>query len=135
MAPLTRLLFLSLSLAVANAVPSTSGRTEYAPRVIPAVWTKVGSAPANKPLTFDFIFSPRDAVGLEARMLEIAHSQSAWLSEEEVANYIAPSADVKASVEAAITELGANSMKYSRNGDTLTVTTTVGKAAKVYPDF
>lgn len=128
------LLLLSLSLAVTSAASSAGGRTQYAPRVIPAVWQKVGSAPPNKPLTFDFIFAPRDAAGLEERMLEIAHSQSAWLSEGEIASYVAPSANVKAIVEAAITELGADSMKYSRNGGTLTVATTIGKASTVYND-
>lgn len=132
MARLIYLLFLSLPLVIANAAARASGRTQYAPRNIPHPWKNIGDAPANKPLTFDLIFAPRDAAGLEERMLGIARSQSAWMSEEEIAAYIAPSPEVKATVEAAIKKLGATNVKSSRNGGTLTVTTTVATAAKVY---
>lgn len=131
MARLAQLLLLSLSVSFVSAAPATSGRTQYAPSVIPSVWKKVGSAPASKAITFDFIFAPKDTAGLEERMLEIANSQSEWLTEEEIASYIAPSDEAKATVETAVKAMGATGLKYSRNGDTLTVTTTIAEAAKV----
>ena len=127
MTRLIPLLLLSFTLAGRNA----KGRTHHAPAIISDAWTKDGTAPGGKSLTFDIIFKPRDAAGLEQRMLDIAHGQSKWLSEDEIASYIAPTADAKANVETAIRELEPNNMTYSRNRDTLTVTTTVEKAAKV----
>lgn len=131
MALVVHLLLLSLSLAVANAAPSIKGRTQYAPSVIPSVWKQIGNAPADKSITFDLIFQPKDTAGLEERMLEISNSKSAWLTEEEIASYIAPSDDIKTIVEAAVKAGGADSFSYSRNGDTMSVTTTIAKAAKV----
>lgn len=130
MTRLTRLLLLSLTLAAQNAA-FTKGRTHYAAAIISDAWTKDGAAPEDESLTFDIIFKPRDADGLERRMLDIAHRQSNWLSEVEIASYIAPTADAKANVETALKKLEPNSMTYSRNRDTLIVTTTVEKAAKV----
>lgn len=145
MARLSQLLLLAVSIVYANA-----GKTQYGPRVIPNIWKAGAAAPASGAISFDLIFAPKDAAGLEARMLEIALApgEKSWLSEEEIASYIAPSDDAKAAVEAAIKDLG--SFTYSRNGislflpkrsrsvvdkinlgDTLTVKTTVEKAASV----
>lgn len=121
------LLLLSLSASLVSAAP----RTQYAPSVIPPVWTKVGDAPASMPITFDLIFTPKDAAGLEQRMLEISDSDSSWLTEEEIASYIVPSDEEKATVETAVKAMGATDLSYSRNGDTLTITTTIEQAAKV----
>ena len=129
---MTRLFLLCLSLVVAIAAHGTRGRTLYAPKAIPAAWENIGPAPDNRSLTFDIILKPRDGSGLQQRMLEIVRSQSRWLTEDEIASYIAPRADVKATVGLAIKGLEANNLTWSRNGDTLRVRTTVGKAAKVY---
>lgn len=128
---LPTLLLLSLSALVASAAPSVGGRTQYAPKVIPSIWKKGIAAPTTGELTFDLIFTPKDAAGLETKMTEIAQNHQEWLSEEEIATYIAPSDDAKAAVEAALQGIGADSFTYSRNGDTLTVTTSIAKAAQV----
>lgn len=132
MARMARLLWLCLPLAVAIAAPRTCGRTLYAPKAIPATWENLGPAPDNASLTFNIILKPRDDSGLQQRMLEVVRSQSRWLTEDEIAGYIAPSADVKAIVGLAIKELVADNLTWTRNGDTLRVRTTVGNAAKVY---
>jgi len=132
MARMARLLLLCLPLAVAIAAPGTRGRTLYAPKAIPATWENLGPAPDNAPLTFNIILKPRDDSGLQQRMLEVVRNQSRWLTEDEIAGYIAPSADVKAIIGLAIKELVADNLTWTRNGDTLRVRTTVGNAAKVY---
>ena len=86
-------------------------------------------APGDKSLTFDIIFNTRDADRLEQHLLEIVHHQSKWLSEEEIASYIAPSADVKTTVELAIKGLEPLNMLYSRDGGALTITTAIAKVA------
>lgn len=131
MARLSTVLLLSISALLASAAPSPSGRTQYGPKVIPNIWKKGAAAPKTGDLTFDLIFSPKDTAGLEAKMTEIALNQGEWLSEEEIASYIAPSDDARATVEAALKAAGVDSYSYSRNGDTLTVKTSIAKAANV----
>lgn len=116
MARLSQLILLAVSVVYVNAAPRSAGKTQYGPRVIPNIWKAGAAAPASGDLTFDLIFAPKDAAGLEERMLEIATApgEKSWLSEEEIASYIAPSDDAKAAVEAAIKDLG--SYTYSRNG-------------------
>lgn len=131
MTRLAQLLLLSLSLSLTSAAPSANGRTQFAPKVIPSVWKKAGSAPAAQSLTFDLIFAPANVAGLEQRMLEISNSGSLWITEEEVASFIVPSDDAKTAVEAALKGMGATGLTYSRSGDVLTSTATVEQAAKV----
>lgn len=128
---LTRLLLLYLSADFASAVPTMNGRTQYAPSVLPSVWTQIDVAPTSNLITFDLIFAPRDPIGLEERMLKVVRTRSAWLTEEAIASYIAPSNDTKAIVEASVKAMGAKNLTYSRNLDTLTVTSTIAQAAKV----
>jgi tripeptidyl-peptidase-1 len=66
-------------------------------------------------------------------MTQIALSRSAWLSQEEVAGFIAPSAEATTAVENAVNALGATGLTYSSIGDKLTLTTTVEKASQVSP--
>lgn len=120
------------SISLVSAAPATSGRTQYAPSVIPSVWKKLGAAKASDTLSFTLVFNPANASGLEERMTQIALSHGEWLSQDEVATYFAPSADVKNSVESALKAIGASDFTYSALGDKLTVTTTVDQAAEVY---
>lgn len=68
---------------------------------------------------------------MTARMEKIAAEHSAWLSEDDLATYIAPTDEAKAAVQAAIAELGATIVSTSAAGDKVTVSTTVEKASKV----
>lgn len=120
------------SISLVSAAPATSGRTQYAPSVIPSVWKKLGAAKASDTLSFTLVFNPANASGLEERMTQIALSHGEWLSQDEVATYFAPSADVKNSVESALKAIGASDFTYSALGDKLTVTTTVDQAAEVH---
>lgn len=133
MARFTLLLALIItSISLASAAPAGSGRTQYAPSVIPNVWTKLGAAKPSNALSFTLVFNPVDASGLEERMTEIALSHGEWLSQDEVAAYFAPAADVKSTVENALKAIGATEFTYSAIGDKLSVTTTVDKAAEVF---
>ncbi|KAF8320678.1 subtilisin-like protein [Clavulina sp. PMI_390] len=126
------LITLCATASVVFAAPATAGRVHSAPANIPTVWKKGTTAPTSKSITFDLIFKPRDAAGLEARMLEIAESKSAWMTEGEIASYIVPSDAEKATVETALRGMGAAGFSYSRNGDTLTVTSTIGQASEFF---
>lgn len=119
------------SISMVAAAPTASGRTQYAPSVIPSVWTKLGAAQPSNSLSFTLVFNPVDASGLEERMTQIALSRGEWLTEDEVSSYFAPSADAKSTVETALKAIGATDFTYSAIGDKLTVTTTVEKAAEV----
>lgn len=132
MAPLPQLLsVLVLAVAAIRGAPSPSGRTQKAPASIPAAWKALGDAPGSEAITFTLVFEPRDNAGLTARMEQIALTRSAWLTEEEVASYVAPTAEAKAAVDAAIKGIGATGV-YSRQGDHVAVTTTVEKAAQFF---
>lgn len=134
MAPLAALFALAASLVTSvAAVPHTRApvaRTHYAPSHIGADWKHVGSSVPSDAIEFTFVLEG-DYEGLTARMEKIAAEHSAWLSEDELATYIAPSADAKAAVQAAIKELGASTVSTSPSGDKVTVSTTVEKAAQV----
>ncbi|KAF8308704.1 subtilisin-like protein [Clavulina sp. PMI_390] len=132
MARLSQLALLLAYVAAVTAAPATSGRVHAAPSVIPSMWKQGAAAPAAKTISFDLIFAPKDVAGLEARMLEISNSKSAWMTEEEIAAYIVPSNEDKAAVETALKGIGATDLTYSRNGDTLTVTTTIAQASKFF---
>ncbi|KAF8320754.1 family S53 protease [Clavulina sp. PMI_390] len=132
MAPLSRLALLCLFSVVVNAAPASTGRVHPAASAIPSTWKKGNPAPVSASISFDLIFAPKDAPGLEARMLEIAGSKSAWLTEEEIASYIVPSDANKAVVEAALKGIGATGLTYSRNGDTLSVTSNIDQASKFF---
>lgn len=119
------------SISMVAAAPASSGRTQYAPSVIPAVWKKIGAAKTSDSLSFTLVFNPVNPSGLEERMTQIALSRGEWLSQDEVATYFAPSADAKTAVETALKAIGATDLTYSAIGDKLTVTTTVEKAAEV----
>lgn len=131
MARFAQLLALAATISLVSAAPAATGVKQYAPKVIPAVWKKLGAAPTEKPITFTVVFGARDAQGLEERMTDIALSHGDWLTQDEVSTYIAPSADAKAAVEAALKSIGATDFSYSAIGDKLTVTTTVDQAAEV----
>lgn len=131
MARFAQLLALVSSVVLASAAPAAQGIKQYAPKAIPSIWKKLGAAPAHDTLTFTLVFGARDAQGLEERMTEIALSHGEWLTHDEVASYIAPSDDAKATVEAALKSIGASGLSYSAIGDKLTVTTTVDQAAEV----
>ncbi|KAF8320677.1 subtilisin-like protein [Clavulina sp. PMI_390] len=126
------LIALCAAASTAFAAPATAGRVHSAPASIPTVWQKGTAAPTSKSITFNLIFKSRDAAGLEARMLEIAESKSAWMTEDEIASYIVPSDAEKATVETTLKNMGATGFSYSRNGDTLTVTSTIGQASKFF---
>lgn len=122
----------------AQAVPqSLVGRSYKAPKVIPSVWSQGGAAKASAPLIFTFALnSERDSNELDAKIASIAMDPNAqWLTKEELATYVAPSASAKATVEAAIKSMRGASFSYSSLGDKVTVQTTVDEAAKVCKTF
>lgn len=132
-APLIASLALS---SVVYAVPSTIGRRATAPQSIPSIWKPIGSALGSAPLTFTLVLHPaQDSSILDAKIAQIAADHNTqWLTQEELATYVAPSADAKAAVENAVQAIGAT-LKYSALGDKVSVTTTVAQASKVMPDF
>lgn len=130
MAPLSTAALLPLALLFA-AGANAAARTHYAPQHIPSAWSKVGAAPAADSLEFTFVLEG-DYAGLTSRMEQIAASQSEWLTEDELASYIAPSADAKTAIDAAIKELGATVVSTSPAGDKVTVSTTVEAASKYF---
>lgn len=134
MAPLVTLLALVASLtASVAAVPrvrAPAARTHHAPEHISADWKQVGNADSSASIEFTFVLEG-DYDGLTEKMEKIAAEHSAWLTEEELATFVAPSDDAKTVVEAAIKELGATKIATSTAGDKVTVSTTVEKASKV----
>lgn len=134
MAPLIALFALAASLVTSiAAVPrarAPTPRTHYAPSHIGSAWKHIGGPVASAPIEFTFVLEG-DYEGLTARMEKIAADHSAWLSEDELATYVAPSDDAKAAVQAAIKELGATTIATSDAGDKVTVSTTVEKASQV----
>ena len=119
------------SISLSTAAPTASGRTQYAPSVIPVAWKRIGTAETSGSLSFTLVFEPVGASDLDERMTQIALSRGEWLSQDEVASYFVPSAAAKSAVKTALEAIDATDLTYSSVGDKLTVTTTVEKAAEV----
>ena len=133
MAPLSSLFVFGLSAvsAVLGAPAARSGRTLYAPTAISSKWTHLGSSVSTEALEFTFILKSKDYAGLSAKMEEIALARSEWLTQEQLAEYVAPTDEAVAAVNAAIHSFGGSIVSKSVTGDKITVSTTVGAAAKV----
>lgn len=140
MAPLASLLTLALSLsAVSFAAPPpsarspASGRTHYGPSTIGSNWKHVGASAGSASVELTFVLNG-DYAGLTERMETIAASRGSqsWLTQEELATYMTPSADAQAAVNGAISALGAQVVSKSVVGDKITVSTTVEKASQYF---
>ncbi|CAD6940321.1 unnamed protein product [Tilletia controversa] len=135
---LTVNIVLALSLtgsALAAAWPR-SGVQKSAPTIAPQ-WQQLGPANHDHGYTLTFSLHPSDQDGLTARMEQIAMAKGGaqrWLSAEEVASYAAPKPEDLASLQSYLHSQGIvdNDISYSLAKDTVTVKTTVGKAALMF---
>ncbi|KAE8257892.1 hypothetical protein A4X09_0g7879, partial [Tilletia walkeri] len=129
---------LALSLAgsaLAVATPR-AGVHKSAPKIA-SQWKQLGQANHDHDYTLTFSLQPADQAGLTARMQQIASAEGGaqqWLSAEEVASYVAPKAEDLASVQSFLQSQGIadDAISYSSSKDTVTVKTTVGKAALMF---
>ncbi|KAL9940792.1 hypothetical protein V8E36_000280 [Tilletia maclaganii] len=118
--------------ALAAATPR-AGVHKTAPKISPQ-WQQLGQANSASDYTLTFSLQPSNQVGLTERMEQIAATGGDWLTAEEVASYVAPKPEDLASVQAFLKSHGVadSDISYSLAKDTVSVKTTVGKAAIMF---
>lgn len=137
MAPSSKFLHaLSVFISLASIVPVTwaGSVTHHAPEFISPEWKEVGKAAPASLVNFT-IYLKSDYNKLTERMEAIAAEHSSWLSDDELAAYVAPSPEAIAAVEAAIGEMDATESARSLAGDAITISASVEKVSKVSIGF
>ncbi|CAD6958840.1 unnamed protein product [Tilletia caries] len=129
-------LALSLTGSALAAAWPRSGVQKSAPTIAPQ-WQQLGPANHDHGYMLTFSLHPSDQDGLTARMEQIGMAKGGaqrWLSAEEVASYAAPKPEDLASLQSYLHSQGIvdNDISYSLAKDTVTVKTTVGKAALMF---
>ncbi|KAK0531903.1 hypothetical protein OC842_003465 [Tilletia horrida] len=124
---------LSVAGGAFGAVTPRAGVHKTAPAIAPE-WRELGQANHGNDYTLTFSLHPANQDGLTARMQQIAATGGEWLTADEVASYVAPKAEDLASLQTFLKSQGIqdNAISYSPAKDTVTVKTTVGKAAAMF---
>ncbi len=123
---------LALALATSSVL---GGLVLPGPTVIADVFKNLGAAQDNSPVTFTVHLNQPDMNGLAARIDEISNSDGNWLTEDDLKQYVTPSAAAQDAVRSHLTSSGISSdaITFNSLGDQATVTTTVANAKKVFP--
>ncbi|UZJ52762.1 hypothetical protein CBS101457_002082 [Exobasidium rhododendri] len=134
--------YVTLAIAVTSmtfAAPTSIKRADgsvvmTAPNIIPSIWQQLGAASDPSPYTFTMSLASGDMAGLSTKMQEIATTGGAWLTDDELAAYAKPSADTTAAVTQYLLSQGltTSALSFSKYGDQVTVTSTVGQTAKMF---
>jgi tripeptidyl-peptidase-1 len=123
------------------AAPSSSPKRSLgslimpAPNVIPSIWKQLGAASTTAPYTFTMSLVGADIPGLTTRMEQIAAAGTgAWLTDDELGQYATPSADATNAVTSYLVSQGfsQSDLAFSKYGDQITVTTTVGQTSSLF---
>ncbi|KDN41340.1 subtilisin-like protein [Tilletiaria anomala UBC 951] len=136
--------FIALALAMASstsvlAAPASQPRglietLLHAPAVIPSAWQQLGLSQGSAPLEITMTLKGEKQDALEARMTQIAQSGSAWLTPEELAEYVTPAAADIEAVKSFLTSNGVpeSAISFSKNSDLVTVQTNVAQVSKMF---
>ncbi|KAL9940152.1 hypothetical protein V8E36_000857 [Tilletia maclaganii] len=99
------------------------------PQLVGDIWKAVGLPDLAAPFKTTLQLAEADLDGLAARMEAIAAEGSGnWLSDEELEQYVTPSADTVATVTKYLTARGVNpsTIEYSKFGDQVTFVSSIG---------
>jgi tripeptidyl-peptidase-1 len=119
---------LATTVLAAADVKRTSGQ-------IPPSWKLKGASTGTASFNFTLHLVGRDMAGLTTRMNQIvADGKGAWLKDADLAQYVSPTDAATKAVTAFLTSSGfpASVITTNKNGDQVTVKTTVAKTAKAF---
>lgn len=127
----------ALLAATSVALPHSKTHSLNARSLPPTIrpgWTLGKRAEADTPYTFSVALQSRDLYGLASRMEQVSRGEEGWLSDDELAQYTAPSDDALSAVQAELTAAGipASHITPSKHGDFLTVDATVDQVERLF---
>ncbi|KDN43926.1 subtilisin-like protein [Tilletiaria anomala UBC 951] len=114
---------------------STLGAVINAPAHIPDAFKAAGTAPDSQPVTITLHLKEADMPGLTTRMQQIASSGGAWLTPDQLAQYVTPTPTTTSAVKSFLTsaKVPESAVSFNSYGDIATVTTTAGTLKTLFP--
>lgn len=118
----------------ANAAPTPASVLRKAPAVIPSVWQEAGATVDSDAFQFTVALKSSRMAELSAKMEEIAASGGAWLTEEQLKEYAAPTAAATAAVRSYLAShnIPDSALSWSKLGDSVTVNSNIATVAKAF---
>lgn len=102
---------------------------------IPDAFKSLGAAPDSHPVTFTLHLKEANMNGLAQRMQQIATSGGSWLTQDELAQYVTPTAQTTAAVKSFLSSANVpdSAVQFNSQGDIATVTTDAKTLKALFP--
>jgi tripeptidyl-peptidase-1 len=117
------------------AVAAASGGVKKTSGQVPSSWKLKGASSGTSSFNFTLHLVGQNMAGLSTRMKQIvADGKGAWLADADLAQYVSPTAAATKAVITFLKSSGfpASAITANKNGDQVTVKTTVAMTSKVF---